>query len=130
MAEKLTKDQILIDTISKVLLMGQLYRLAVHDLAKSETLALWTKIAKENGNKSYIDIRPKAADNVRAVDAMVLTIKKAISPETFRLIHNVISDDAIHELNLLLLNTCDLTGPTIAGINEEIVQGRKNNTVT
>lgn len=122
---KITREEQLKESLKRILVCGKLYRMALEELRISDLAKEWAQTAKQNGNKSFHDLRIPAANAIRAVDSMLIEMRKTMGPETIRAILENLNGEGLQEMSILIEQTADLKHTTIAEINNQIKEAGK-----
>lgn len=105
---ELTKKEILLkESLKRILVYGSYYRLALQELAHSDTIKEWAKAAKENKNKAFVDLRVPAANVIRAIDSNMIHMRSTMGSGTVRAILDNLDHDRTHKVNIIVEKLVD-----------------------
>lgn len=122
-----TKERILRDDLSRLLLLYQMFKRSLECIRTSDTIKEWAAIAKANKNKDFVDFRVLAANQQRSLDVMLLNMKKTFRPETWNELMIIFSNEQLYEIDLLIDEIKELSTDTIERITQHIKQGKLEN---
>lgn len=121
---KITKEEILKDTIKRELILWQLHRYSLNDIRESETLKEYSKAAKSN--KSFVDLRICATDLLRSMDSYMFKVKKSMQIDTYNAIMNTLNSDQVREISLLMDELTELSATAIEKITISVKEAKVN----
>ncbi len=121
----MTKEEILKEDMKRLLILWQLWKVALTSIQTSDTLALWAAKAKENKNKGYVDLRVLAAEQLRYIQSFLIRMKRTLTPETFNAVMTELSGPQIDEINLLIEEATYLEEEQVADIWKKVQEVRK-----
>lgn len=122
-----TKERILRDDLSRLLLLYQMFKRSLESIRTSDTIKEWAAIAKANKNKDFVDFRVLAANQQRSIDVMLLNMKKSFNSYTWNQLMIILSAEQFFEIDLLIDEVKELDADTIKRITEEIKKGKVEN---
>ena len=120
------QDNILRDDLKRTLILWQLFKQNLGCIQKSETIKEWSQLAKENKNKSFVDFRILAGEQIRHLDGMILKMKKTMQPETWNAVMTALTSEQIKEIDLLLDEITVLSESTIEEITTKVKEAKKH----
>lgn len=120
----MTKEEVLKDTLKRVLIMWQLFKYATIDLRDSETIKDWAAEAKKNKNNSFVDLRIAAADQLRYLTSFMIKLKSSMKPETFNAIMKTLTSEQVQEIFLLMDEVTELREDALERITTQIKEAK------
>ena len=119
------KQLVLKDDLKRMLIYWQLFKVNLECIRTSDTLKEWSQEAKKNKNKDFVDLRILAADHIRAMDAMILKMKKTLRPNTWNAIMSTLTGEQVKEIDLLMNEITELKEDVITNITEEVKEAKR-----
>jgi hypothetical protein len=123
---KISREEQLKESLKRAIVIGKLYRIAMEEIRTSDLIKEWAKAAKDNKNKSFVDLRIPAANTTRSVDAMFLAMRSTMGPDTVRAIVDNMNGESVQEINILIEMLADIDHHTISGINDIVRKAIKD----
>lgn len=120
----MTKELVLRDDLKRMLILWQLFKANLECIRTSDTIKQWAEEAKKNKNKSFVDLRILAADQLRSLNAMILKIKQTMRPATWNAIMSTLTSEQVKEIDLLLNEITELREDAIERITVQVKEAK------
>ena len=112
--------KVLKDDLKRFLIFWQLFKSATEQIRTSEVIKQWAIDAKQAKNKSFIDFRSLAANQINGMNVMLLKMKGVMKGDTWNIINTVLTSEQVKEIDLLLDEIIDMKDFEIEQITNEI----------
>ena len=119
-----TKMRILRDDLKRLLIIWQLMKYELECIRTSDTIKEWAEEAKRNKNKSFIDFRVLAANQLNSLNAMIFQMKKTMQPATWNAIISTLTSEQVKEIDLLLNEVTELREDAIERITTQVKEAK------
>ena len=120
------KNDVLNSNLKRMLIYWQLYKVNLIEIKESETIKELVQIAKQNKNKSFVDIRQLAVEQIRAMNAFLFKLKGTMSSTTWNLLMQELSSEKLKEMNLLLDEVVEFNEQDLEDITKQIKNWKQN----
>lgn len=114
------KNDVLNSNLKRMLIYWQLYKVNLIEIKESETVKELVQIAKQNKNKSFVDIRQLAVEQIRSMNSFLFKLKSTMSSTTWNLLMQELSSEKLKEINLLLDDVAEMDTVDIEDITKQI----------
>jgi len=122
------KNDVLNSNLKRMLIYWQLYKVNLIEIKESETIKELVQIAKQNKNKSFVDIRQLAVEQIRAMNAFLFKLKGTMSSTTWNLLMQELSSEKLKEMNLLLDEVVEFNEQGLEDITKQIKNWKQDGT--
>ena len=114
------KNDVLNSNLKRMLIYWQLYKVNLIEIKESETVKELVQIAKQNKNKSFVDIRQLAVEQIRSMNSFLFKLKSTMSSTTWNLLMQELSSEKLKDINLLLDDVAEMDTVDIEDITKQI----------